>query len=274
MGQARIRKEKFFSNHPICCFCGGHRSASTLDHIPSRSFFRNRRWPEGYVFPACEECNAATSGIELITAVVFRMASSQQDVEETVKHLREMRRRHPDIMQSLFPTSTAIRRWLRESKLSLPPGTTTKDLPLVSLAHPEIRDAVRLYARKIFLSIFYKHTSVIFPSGGEIHFGWYTNGTPSSKVPKLDLLDGLQSSGSLKRGNIELSDQFRYRYGFTPEGAGVVHISFNEGVAMYGVLLPEPTSDEPDVHALAKLKPFSHSDDASSAILSDVDHLA
>jgi len=56
MGQARRRRaalDRFLAEDPVCCFCGGSRAAETGDHVPGRAIFLERKWPEGYLFPAC-----------------------------------------------------------------------------------------------------------------------------------------------------------------------------------------------------------------------------
>jgi hypothetical protein len=75
MGQAKNKSAglaKFLAQHPRCCFCGGLRVAETGDHVPGRAIFLERKWPEGYLFPACTDCNAATSKDEMLIAVFAR----------------------------------------------------------------------------------------------------------------------------------------------------------------------------------------------------------
>src|SRR5947208_16124188 len=45
MSQARNKRERFFADHPTCCFCGGETPATTVDHIPSRNHFSERIAP-------------------------------------------------------------------------------------------------------------------------------------------------------------------------------------------------------------------------------------
>jgi hypothetical protein len=40
MAQRTSRKARFLKEHPLCCFCGGTRAATTLDHVPPRLAFR------------------------------------------------------------------------------------------------------------------------------------------------------------------------------------------------------------------------------------------
>lgn len=73
MGSSKRLKEKFLQENPLCCFCGGGRPAEEPDHIPSRSMFLNRQWPEGFEFPACVECNRETRYDEEIVAFISRV---------------------------------------------------------------------------------------------------------------------------------------------------------------------------------------------------------
>jgi hypothetical protein len=44
MGDSKRRKNRFFAEHPRCCFCGGDNEATTEDHQPARGLFDGRRW--------------------------------------------------------------------------------------------------------------------------------------------------------------------------------------------------------------------------------------
>jgi hypothetical protein len=69
MGNSRRKKEIFFQNHPICCFCG-QREAVEIDHLPSRACFDDRVFPDGFEFPSCSECNRGTSNEEQFIAML------------------------------------------------------------------------------------------------------------------------------------------------------------------------------------------------------------
>jgi len=89
------RRARFFRENPDCCFCGGVRPAVEEDHIPSRTLFTNRHWPEGYVFPACERCNRATSREELLVAFVARMRERNEasaSIQEIDKYFADIAR--------------------------------------------------------------------------------------------------------------------------------------------------------------------------------------
>ena len=64
VGKKSIKLKRFLTNNPWCCFCGGDTEAATMDHIPPRSFFLNRKHPKGLEFPACKHCNNSKSDLE------------------------------------------------------------------------------------------------------------------------------------------------------------------------------------------------------------------
>lgn len=48
---------RFLSQHPYCCFCGGGQKSTTMDHVPPKASFPDGYLPEDLEFPACEACN-------------------------------------------------------------------------------------------------------------------------------------------------------------------------------------------------------------------------
>jgi hypothetical protein len=58
--QRKIRQRRFLEEHNLCCFCGGTIEATTVDHVPARTCFKGRAYPETFEFPACQPCNAAS----------------------------------------------------------------------------------------------------------------------------------------------------------------------------------------------------------------------
>jgi len=261
MGNKRNRLKKFLTAHPICCYCGGGTSASTEDHWPSRSIFKERKWPQGYVFPACIPCQQTTSDDETLFALLCRLHpkdETQEEIEHTRKLMAAISERLPDIYHSFFPSANKVKSWLRESKQKIMPGQTTKDIPMLSLEHPGINERVRNCAAKLFLSLHYLHTKKILPSKGGIFFMWYSN----ANMPNVEFSDVLSPFTSnlpnLKWQHVDLSDQFLYRYGHDHHGeTSIFHVVFHASIGMIGVAfsdLSEITIETP----LQLVKPFTH----------------
>ena len=75
MGEAKKKNKQkavFLKQHPFCCFCGGEKPATTIDHVPSIQLFRLKKRPKGLEFPACKQCNQSTGTHELVAAFLSR----------------------------------------------------------------------------------------------------------------------------------------------------------------------------------------------------------
>jgi hypothetical protein len=106
MGEKARRKRLFLAKDPFCCFCGGDSPATTEDHVPSRTLFTLWQWPEGYVFPACENCNSATRLAEQIFSFLSRCHQDplgQQEETEFNQALDALGNNHPGIIQEILP---------------------------------------------------------------------------------------------------------------------------------------------------------------------------
>lgn len=73
VGSATRHRQAFLKVNPLCIFCGGVESATTIEHCPPRALFQFRQWPEGFEFPACGNCNGNTSNDDLLLAMLARM---------------------------------------------------------------------------------------------------------------------------------------------------------------------------------------------------------
>lgn len=73
MGASKQRKQDFLRSNPICCFCGGENVSEEPDHMPSRTLFLDRQWPEGYEFPSCIRCNRVSRYDELVVSLLSRL---------------------------------------------------------------------------------------------------------------------------------------------------------------------------------------------------------
>lgn len=77
----QISKERFLAKNPRCLYCG--RRSEEPDHVPPRAYFQNGRWAEGYWFPACVNCNRATSQSEQVVAAFARIAATSESRIDT-----------------------------------------------------------------------------------------------------------------------------------------------------------------------------------------------
>jgi hypothetical protein len=216
---ARSAKLKVFLKlHPYCCFCGGLAAAENIDHVPARSIFNNRQWPESYEFPACKRCNRATSGDEEVIAILSRLALSEQDnssaeLDRFRRLLRSMRERRPELLAEMWVDSRGARDPLRERNFVLPGGRMYRDLPLIAVNGPLVQNAVRSFARKLGLALHYKHTGSAVPRTGALWMRWWTNWSVQDDAIPSSILTVAPELPEVIRNRVDLSSQFSYRWG-------------------------------------------------------------
>lgn len=106
MGESRYKQmsRKAFlalpENHR-CCYCGG--PANEVDHFPPRNFFNKRQAPEGYVYPACSNCNRGKSSDEQALSLLISMLDWNIDGVDSKfrEHIREVRNNRPEVINEL-----------------------------------------------------------------------------------------------------------------------------------------------------------------------------
>ena len=224
MGAAKARKDRFLSEHPVCCFCGGTRKATTIDHVPNRAAFPGRHGPEGFEFPACSECQAAFRTEEHYFAFLVRVSDqdgANYDSQTSQRLIRGIRNNLPEMLPIVRLSSNEKRRAMRKMGLTLPPGTFYRELPLA--AFPANSDEmIRKIAIKIGLALFYRQKGHSAPS----HFDCCACWTPQSDLKKIaawkEFAADFQGIEWGSRRNIEFGN--RFRYGWSEEATGLPEI--------------------------------------------------
>jgi hypothetical protein len=221
MGQQRRRLQEFLAAHPTCCFCGGGMPATTRDHIPPRSVFSNRRWPESYQFPACFACNNGSARDDAVVALYSRFNPGRdrtaEERAEWLRHLRAFTKHYPgEALKSLL-TANEKRRYLEANKIAKPDNVAYGELPLMKFT-PFVREAIGRFSRKMTLAFHYKHTGKIAPPNAWVMTRFWTNLHRVLNVIPQELFDLVPRDVELRRDNRSLGDQFSYRFGISDDG--------------------------------------------------------
>lgn len=220
MGQAknkRALKKEFFYRNPVCCFCGGQNPATTEDHWPPRCLFRERKWPEGYVFPACSSCNSSTRTDENLLSMVFRISTSpgdELDQTEFRKALNAVRNNFPGVFEEMKLGNFKKRAALKSHGIPRLAGVTLAETPVVGL--PTVaRAAIERFSFKLGCALHYKHVGTCLPRDGRIVHQFQTTAMLYSNPIAEEVLRLTPEFAVLQRGNQKLDSQFIYRYGFS-----------------------------------------------------------
>ena len=209
-----------------CIYCGGDEVATTTDHMPSRSLFNDAAWPEGFEFPACARCQTISRYAETMVGFLSVIYSHPDDPpSETEKRRRftGLRRNYPELFPRLFPSREKVAKFIADHGWPVDPVTNrsispvrsriTGQLrpPVLSLDHPEVHEAVRLFGRKLACALHHYETGMIIPLSGAIHVRWYSNvQLVEGDFPEA-LLEINKSHRSLTRSNRILTNNSRIR---------------------------------------------------------------
>lgn len=236
MGQARKLRLEFLKRNPTCCFCGGDTPASTLDHQPGRVFFKDRQWPENFVFPACQSCNAISSDSEELLAVLLHGESDNVDRTRYLKLISSINDRYPDLASDLTNQSANDnRRLFRKYNLTKPAGLAFGELPLIRMDSSFWDTHIDHFSRKLLLAIHYQCFGKIVPPEGGVSSRFFTNfDWISGNIPEK-IADLPKKFVSPTRNKQDLSAQFSITYNNLSEyDAGIFVCQFHGRALLVG----------------------------------------
>lgn len=220
MGDKKARKAAFLAAHPVCYLCG-MASSTTEDHVPARICFKDRAWPDGYVFPACASCNAKDKDAEQVVA--FHLHSMTDNTAEFARAYAGLKNNYPSALPNPFMSLGDKAKALSARGISVPLQELWR-APVVRLA-PEAHDYFHRFGRKLAKALYYKVTGRPAQSQFRIITHWLVADTPEAN----DMLDSIiRIMPTLEVGgrvNVDLGNQFAYRYNATAEGDLMVQTS-------------------------------------------------
>lgn len=238
MGERKRKRERFFEEHPYCCFCGGSRETTTLDHVPNRACFPDRQAPEGFEFPACDECQGKTRLDEIAFAAMVHFLADDDDApstEVTRKLLTGLKNNLPHLLPIRELTRNEKRRAMRELQIARPSGLLD-DVPMVDI-NPNWHRHITSYLHKIARAIYYKHNSQIAPKEWAEWSTWTYEkiglnrdalGKWISITPNLDIG---------RRSNMNFGNRFICRSAHSPEVPAFATVGiFGRGLIFYAIL--------------------------------------
>lgn len=197
--------------------------------------FRRREWPQGYVFPACTECNRGSAIDELAMSWLVRITISDLDAEaeqEMSRSLAQLYDKRPEWIATTQELSRVeTRRHLRERGLSLE-SFRGIDVGVVSMP-PELFAVPQRYGEKLGKALHYLHTGRVLPRDGLVHVLVYPNTEFMSNTFPREEFGILTTRPTVSRSGKSLADQFFYRFATVDEGgAAAFLVQFGESVVM------------------------------------------
>jgi len=271
MGQARRKdlsqREVAFSKSDFCIFCGGSVPATTVEHYPPKSIFREKKWPEGYVFPACAPCNSGSREADNWAGFLSMMDPSvewtQDEAQKSVKRLISLDTQHPGLIKEIFKGSVTEKKTLaRRLKIEREKGQTYLDLPIVNIPK-KAHDWIAIFAPKLTKALHFQHTKRIPPSCTGLKYWWFTNANAlEGKIPQIINKDF--GFPDIRRANVDLNKQFSYGYQVSNDGTmGLFVIRFRFSFMIFSVITFDPA-------VIDRIKDKVHSSVEESEIAPDL----
>jgi hypothetical protein len=244
MGEAKRRAStaaRFLAEHPLCCFCGGHTVATTVDHVPPKILFQNKHRPKGLEFPDCETCNKSSSQDDSVLALVVRVAASATGME-----FAKPDQSFHDIISTVCQAHPGlIARSLHRPKWRSVNGLR-RNVAALNLEAPEYTDSLCRTAAKMALATYYSEVGRPAPVGSLVGTLWLHGQHSSNEqfgaiTALLQLLPKLPQEASLIQGEWSTAGQFFARHLLDAGMLHTVAVAYRSLALMASVQLPEST---------------------------------
>ncbi len=262
MGAGKKRKERFFRQHPYCCFCGGIRLAETEDHVPSRVFFIKRSRPDDFVFPACKSCNSISSKSEQVTALLSRTSyQSEQivDAPDFCKLVQAVHNNSKGTFQEMVGPRTGDKIIKRQIRAAL----GSDDFHLLTFGS-NARMHCQLFGAKLAFAFHYKFLGRPLPTdGGAIVSIHNQVDFALNRAPHLEI--AFNDIESLRQGKWNSEGQFEYRMSLATDFEGGLFQAFFHKNLLFTLITSADGSkllnEDVPVHVPGELKPVAEAID-------------
>ena len=243
MGEANRRKatlRELVASEPVCVYCGTPNTPDTpltLEHMPPRSMFRERRRPKGLEFASCRDCNNGTRGADLVASYIARLDASHRQpdwkMEEARARLPKMQQLAPGVLEELFRPDRARVVWDRT-----PAGLLVKSHELRADG-PRLAAHLDVFAAKLAKALYRHHVGGALSADGGVETAWFLNaGLPQSIADTY--LSIMPSGASLKQGSFEAGEQFGYRWNCDGKSIVAALVSFQNGLHVFAIATAKP----------------------------------
>ncbi|BBB62569.1 hypothetical protein UNDKW_4296 [Undibacterium sp. KW1] len=139
--------------------------------------FQGRKWPEGFEFPSCAECNHGSTNDDLLIAVLARIGQNdgQGDQDGALSGLvKSANRQYPNLIQNMKPTALEERNLNKRLGINPVSGQAHQDIAAMKL--PDVfHKAVAVLASKLVKGVYYQYVGKAFPLDGCLLMNWFTN---------------------------------------------------------------------------------------------------
>jgi hypothetical protein len=236
MPQKLSKKARFRKEHPYCCFCGGTRPSTTLDHVPPKACFPVGFWPDEFEFPSCNQCNNGTSKHDTIFGFYsmlldFNEANRTPGDRARIKQLHaEILKRYPDALPDL-ETGEPI--------YKVGHIITPSPVAIVVDAKPAAREAMVMTGEKLTHALYYREMKGIITPDHRFFTSKYQIQRDGTETLTSFFKGLLPDTKIGNRSNIKkYGSRFAYMFGCKQEEEFFVFAAqFGYGLLIWGMVL-------------------------------------
>ena len=241
----RRRQQQFLVDNPWCCFCGGTTPATTVDHVPARTCFKGRAFPETFEFPACAPCNNASRLDEIAFSFFVKMIDHTHDNfegSEAERTISGMANNLPHLLPIPSRDGRRNRDSLNRMGLQKPRGRVFSELPMAAIPH-SAHEPIKRYARKIACALHYREKGRPASATHQM----VANRGQLLDRPFMESVEGFLTMPNLQVGNrrnVNFGNQFAYRYigADDPDVFGVI-AQFGTGMVIASMVVEQSVAE-------------------------------
>jgi hypothetical protein len=240
MGEAkrrRITQAERLAAAKGCIYCAHAAPATTLDHMPPRSVFAGKLRPQGLEFPCCEACNTGTATTDQVAALMSRIlpgSTTDTAKAEIRKYLQGVSNNVPGLLEEMAGTPE----WHRSVRGRVPAGTHA-----LRVSGPIVSEHLERFAAKFGFAMHAEFTGQPIGPGGAVAARWYSNADALDGSFPADAWDIVGPPETLRRGKIQVGDQFEYAYAVGEDGTfGMFLGTFRQSFAVLAFTTTAPRS--------------------------------
>jgi hypothetical protein len=228
------RQRKLLIEHPDCYFCGGIGRATTIDHVPPRACFPRGYAPEGFEFPACQECNKGADKDDQIFGLYSMLLDFDESKTSQQDHIKRLLELHKGIKNN-YPDA------LPDLATAFPVPNQAGSIPPAAIAletNSVFKAASMTMGKKLTHALYMLEMRKILTTRHRFRCNWYQpqwQGTESLTSYFNSLMPD-EKIGT--RSNIKpYGDRFRYISGTKEtEDFFMYAAQFGRGLVLWGIV--------------------------------------
>jgi len=221
--------------------------------MPPISLFDGAHRPDGFVMPACNECNKRTSTADLAVALISRWSavSSPQERQDHAKFAKRVLIQAPSLRDEWLSIVDNPEETRRARQHLLDHGVNVPADASLAAIGPETIGQLNLFAHKAVLALYFHHFKRGLPPNGAACAYWRTKEDfARGGVPKI-FFDMLPSYGTITQGQWNERETFEYRFAIgVDEGVFGCLARFRQGFFVYGFTVDDiavlPDEERPE----------------------------